>query len=670
MAAISVANRVASELRASTSAPGRLSENANGALGGLVGYSVRFDDCSSESTRIKFLTDGMLLREALLDKKLRRYSVIVIDEAHERTVNTDVLLGLVKRLMKKRPKDLKVIIMSATLNARKFQTFFSSACGERDQQPTENGNKKVTHTSDIKNAFPESDSVKAVIVPVLYIRGRQFPVQVMNTTAPEPDYLEACLLTVLQINEEQTSDGGILVFLTGQEEIDSLCRLLEERSKSNDKATRVSRIQTNGCKSNNSNSFYHNENMREVRSLHIVRIYAALPYDDQMKVFEAAPIGSRKIVLATNIAETSLTIPGIKYVVDTGLVKSRSFNPRSGVQALHVVPISKAQAAQRCGRAGRDSPGVCYRLYTENSFFSLEDSTAPEILRCGLATIILQLKALGVTDVMDFDFIDPPSTGAILKALEMLLALGAIDSNGDVVEPLGRQMAALPLDPMPARTLVASIVHGCSDEVCAIMALLSVENLFYVPSAQRVAANAAHQQFDGGDGDAMLLVKVMNAWKTTPKRERTIWCRHTFLNKRSLEKAVDIEKQLQRHLKQIIENATISPHDNEFISSKSNELHSDPFANDCEKLRRCMAEGFFLNAARRLPDGRYRCLSSGIEVHMHPSSTMFGKKAESVLFNELVETSKKYIRIVTPIDQLWLLEIAPMFFTEANARLS
>lgn len=623
---MSVANRVSHELGCNSS-------------GSLVGYSVRFDDRTSASTRIKYMTDGMLLREALLDGRLRRYSVIIVDEAHERTVNTDVLLGVLKALVRQR-RDLRLIIMSATLQASKFQEFFAWSSRPSAQPASDDA------ADEMASGIASGDADLGE-VPAVYVRGRQYPVKIFYTQQPEPDYLEACLLAVMQVHTDQPGDGGILVFLTGQEEIESLARLLRDRAAGD---------AAGGAAGSRDGSEYRGGKRGQL-GLHVVCIYAALPYEDQMKVFEDPPAGTRKVVLATNIAETSLTISGMRYVIDSGLVKARSYNAKSGIQSLQVVPISRAQAAQRCGRAGRESPGVCYRLYTERTFDRLAESTVPEVKRCGLGSIVLQLKALRI-DVMDFDFIDPPPAGAILKALEILLALGAVRADGELSDPLGKQMAVLPLDPMPARALITSIDHGCSEELCAVMALLSVENLFFAPAGRKEAATAAQRLFDAGDGDTPLLLRVMEAWRATPKRERHAWCREHFINKRSIEKAADIEKQLRGHLTQIRKDSN-----GKTAGSQSAAAAMD---DDSEALRRCITNGFFMNAATRLPDGRYRCMSSGVEVHMHPTSSMFGKKADVVLFNELVETSKKYIRTITPIEGPWLIEAAPRYYSDAG----
>jgi len=328
---------------AAVSVSRRVADETGTEHGKLVGYAIRFEDVSSDETRIKFLTDGMLLRESVIDPMLSKYGIIMIDEAHERTLQTDFLLGTIKGVQQRRREaakstvssnqkvkvlpPLRVVVMSATLEATSFSKFFDGA-------------------------------------PVLYSYGRTFPVEMFYTEEPEEDYLDAALWTIFQINEEE-GPGDILVFLTGQEEIESLGRMLREK---------MSEIQSGAPR------------------LNVVLLFAALSPEDQMKVFEPTPAGTRKVVLATNIAETSLTINGIRYVVDSGLSKMRTHHPRSGVDELLVSPIAQSQAQQRAGRAGREAPGKCFRLYTEDVMPSLQKFVKPELLRTNLSGVVLQLK--------------------------------------------------------------------------------------------------------------------------------------------------------------------------------------------------------------------------------------------------------------------------------------
>lgn len=362
VAAITVAQRVAQERGCK--------------VGEEVGYTVRFDDCTSNKTRLKYVTDGMLLREALLDPSLARYSAVILDEVHERTVATDVLLGLLKSVRAARGKDFHLIVMSATLDAAGFQQYFPGAAAA-------------------------------------YVEGRQHPVQVFYTAQPEDSYLDAAITAVLQVHFDE-APGDVLVFLTGQEEIEAAERLLKERmAKISAQAEPPS------------------------LTLEIVPMYAALPPEAQMRAFQPAPSGARKVVLSTNIAETSVTIPGVRYVVDTGVVKMRSYNARLGADCLEVCPVSKAQARQRSGRAGREGPGLCLRLYTEETFRKLSPVTEPELKRANLASVVLQLKALGIENPLTFDFMDPPPKAALLRALELLYALGALDVKGNLTQNIG-----------------------------------------------------------------------------------------------------------------------------------------------------------------------------------------------------------------------------------------
>ena len=401
---------------AAMSVAARVSKEMGVKLGHEVGYTIRFEDCTSNATVIKYMTDGMLLREFLGEPDLKSYSVLMIDEAHERTLHTDVIFGLVKDLARFR-KDLKIIISSATLDLEKFAQYFDNS-------------------------------------PRFSIPGRRYPVDIFYTKQPEADYLEATVVTILQIHITQEL-GDVLVFLTGQEEIDSAVEMLQQRTK--DLGTRI-------------------------RELIILPIYSVLPSDMQARIFEKTPEGARKVVLATNIAETSLTIDGIKYVVDCGFCKQTSFNPRTGMESLVITPISKASANQRAGRAGRTSPGKCFRLYTAWSYqHELDDTTIPEIQRTNLGSVVLMLKSIGVNDLIHFDFMDPPPAETLIRALEQLYALGALNDEGDLTKS-GRRMAEFPVDPMLSKTIVASEKYHCVDQILTICAMLSVGNsIFFRP---------------------------------------------------------------------------------------------------------------------------------------------------------------------------------------------
>eukprot|EP00877_Chromochloris_zofingiensis_P014727 jgi/Chrzof1/9508/Cz04g05220.t1 len=566
VAAMTVARRVADEMGVK--------------LGQQVGYSIRFDDATSPSTVIKYMTDGMLLREALLDPMLKKYKVIIVDEAHERTVHTDVLLGLLKGVKARRKDSFKLLVMSATLEARQFADYFGGArCA--------------------------------------YVQGRTYPVSVLYTTQPEENYLDAALCAVLQVHVDEPS-GDILVFLTGQDEIDSLERLLHER---------VSTLP---------------DGLTDLQLI-ITPMYAALPPEQQMKVFDPAPAGARKAILATNIAETSITIPGVKYVIDTGFVKARGYNAKLGADSLQVVPVSQAQARQRSGRAGREAPGKAYRLYTEDAFSALAAATPPEILRSNLSSVVLQLKALGVNNVVEFDFMDPPPKAAIVRSLELLYALGALDTSGNLTNPSGVQLARLPVDPMYGKVLLASATMGCSVEAMQVVAMVSTENVFFNPRNKQEQVSSVRSKFLHAEGDHFTLLAVMRGYLETPRKQQATWCSENFINIRALRKAFDIYQQLEQHLKSL-------------------QLPLKSCANDPIPLQRTLVSGLFPHAAKRQADGSYKVIATGQLVHVHPSSVLCRKRPECIVFNELVRTTKQYARDVCRIQPRWLPELAPAFF--------
>ncbi|KAL6848933.1 hypothetical protein ACP4OV_021516 [Aristida adscensionis] len=565
VAAMSVAARVAQEMGVK--------------LGHEVGYSIRFEDCTSEKTVVKYMTDGMLLREFLGEPDLASYGVVMVDEAHERSISTDILLGLVKDVARFRP-DLKLLVSSATLDAAKFSDFFDAA-------------------------------------PVFNIPGRRFRVEVHYTAAPEADYVDAAVATVLQLHVTQPP-GDVLVFLTGQEEIETVEEILWRRTRGL------------GTK---------------ITELVICPIYAHLPTELQAKIFEPAPPGARKVVLATNIAETSLTIDGISYVVDPGFCKVRSYSPRTGTESLLVHPISKASADQRAGRSGRTGPGKCFRLFTQRSYErEMDDETVPEIQRSNLAGVVLALKALGINDLVSFDFLDPPASEALLRALEDLFALGALNCRGELTKT-GRRMAELPLDPMLAKAIVASERYGCSEEVLTVAAMLSAGNaVFYRPRDRAVLADAARRRFSAGSaGDHVALLNVYSEWEAAGRSPQ--WCADHFVQPRTMRRARDVREQLGALLERV-------------------EIERRSGAGDLDAVKKAIAAGFFRNSAMRRRDGSYRAAKSWRTVFVHPSSGM--ARAEPppwwVMYHELVETTKEYMRQVTEIKPEWLLEVAPHYY--------
>ncbi|EYE95781.1 putative RNA helicase-like splicing factor (HRH1) [Aspergillus ruber CBS 135680] len=564
VAAMSVAKRVAEEVGCR--------------LGAEVGYTIRFEDCTSPETKIKYMTDGMLQREVLLDPDLKKYSVIMLDEAHERTIATDVLFGLLKKTIKRRP-DLRLIVTSATLDADKFSEYFNQC-------------------------------------PIFSIPGRTYPVEIMYSKEPESDYLDAALITVMQIHLTEPS-GDILVFLTGQEEIDTACEILYERMKALGPT---------------------------VPELVILPVYSALPGEMQSRIFEPAPDGGRKVVIATNIAETSITIDQIYYVIDPGFVKQNAYDPKLGMDSLVVTPVSQAQAKQRAGRAGRTGPGKCFRLYTEAAYQSeMLPTTIPEIQRQNLSHTILMLKAMGINDLLHFDFMDPPPTNTMLTALEELYALSALDDEG-LLTRLGRKMADFPMEPALAKVLIASVEMGCSEEMLSIVAMLSVQSVFYRPKEKQQQADQKKSKFHDPHGDHLTLLNVYNGWKNS--KFNNAWCFENFIQARQIRRAQDVRQQLM---------GIMDRYRHRIISCGRNTI----------KVRQAMCTGFFRNAARKDPQEGYKTLVEGTPVYMHPSSALFGKPSEHVIYHTLVLTTKEYMHCTTSIEPKWLVEAAPTFFKVA-----
>ncbi|KAG2496731.1 hypothetical protein HYH03_005143 [Edaphochlamys debaryana] len=596
----------------------RVAEEMGTPLGQKVGYAIRFEDATSPATRIKYMTDGLLLREALVDPALSRYRVVIIDEAHERTVSTDVLLGLLKGVQALRGDDFRLVVMSATLDAGRFVDFFPGAVAG-------------------------------------LIRGRQYPVQVMYTARPEDNYLDAAVCATLQVHTEEPP-GDVLVFLTGQDEIDSAERLIKDKLASlprSQPATVGEGAEGAGEGADGADPSAPAPAPGGPDSLLVLPIYAALPPEQQMRVFEPAPPGVRKAILATNIAETSITIPGVRYVIDTGYVKSRDYNAKLGLESLAVVPVSQAQARQRSGRAGREGPGKALRLFTEADFGQLEQTTPPEITRCNLASVVLQLKlkAMGIDDVLGFEFMDPPPRAAILRSLELLFALGALDAAGKLTEQVGQRLSRLPVDPMYGRVLLAASDMGCALEAVAVVAMVATENVFHTPRAKEKEWRSARLKFVAREGDHLTLLNVFRGFSELPKeshKARTQWCSDNFVNIRALRKAEDIHTQLLRFL---------GPPSPPGLGLPLRSCGDDP-----TPLRRALAAGLFPHAARLQPDGSYRVLATGRQVFLHPSSVLLDRKPPALVFSELMHTTKTYARDATAVEPRWLPELAPTFF--------
>lgn len=669
VAAITLAHRVASQ--------------QSMVLGQRIGYRVRFDDRTSGSSQLIYATDGMLLREAMADPLLYDYSIVFLDEAHERSLQTDILMGVVHRARRNRPKDtpLRVVVMSATLHIDTFRSFFG---------------KDSTH--------------------VIQIPGRQFPVDILYTEIPPDDYADAALSTIVQIHEHNppasgddktilegkmpASQGDILVFLPGQEEIEDLAIMLKQYliSIDEDEASKESSQLWTGDRVETIKSNCDSSANRLVAGVLICVLYAALPPEAQLEVFAERPAGcSRKVILATNIAETSITLPNVKYVIDTGKYKSRQASSTTGMESLTVQDVSQAQAAQRSGRAGRVQPGLCFRLFTESLYDTLPPVSTPEILRVNLSQVVLQLKGMGV-DPTTFEFVTPPDKKALIRATKVLFALSALNEEMDLTA-CGKKLAKLPLDPIFGNLLLQSAPYQCTKEMLTAVSLLSSDNLFYRPSGEGGLASKAadaHRRFLSHEGDLPTYLNVYHAWqreavyvppsqggRKAQKRQRkrlkeiqkqkggtvqlhSEWCRQNFVSARALARSFDIRAQLER------------------IAGQDLGMQVETtFGDDWERFYKCVAAGLFLQAASRARQdtiakdnrrsglvassvrGRYQTKVGNTLVSIHPTSSLFGRNPapKCIVYTELVTTKKTYIRGVTQIREEWLQEVAPKFYS-------
>lgn len=597
---------------AATTVALRVAEELGCEVGKEVGYSIRFEDVTSSATRIKFLTDGLLIREALVDPLLSRYSVIMVDEAHERSISTDILLGLLKKVRKRRP-ELRIIVSSATLQAEEFLKFF-------------------TRTSE-ETSSKDDESKSDRLAKIVSLEGRTYPIDILYLESPAENYVEKAIDTVFEIHTQE-GEGDILVFLTGREEIDNAIQAVSERVG-----------QANGRHS----------------GLQPLPLYAGLSSEEQMYVFDRSPEGTRKVIFSTNIAEASVTIDGIVYVIDCGFVKLRAYNPKTGIETLTATPTSKASASQRAGRAGRTKPGKCFRLYTEQDYQTLPEANPPEIQRSNLAPTMLQLKALGIDNVVRFDYLSSPPSELMSKALELLYSLGALDEYAKLTRPLGFQMAELAVEPMMAKTLLSAPAFGCLSEILTIAAMTSLGgSVWFHHDGEQKAMESARRKFAAEEGDHLTLLNAYTTFITKGKKESR-FCHENHLNYKSMIRAISIRAQLKRYL----ERFEIQADESLATTQRSeNEMKSK-----AEQIRRCLTAGYFAHAARMQADGTFRNVEGGTVMHAHPGSLLFNRKADWVIFHEVMETGEKtFIRDVTKIEKGWLLEYAPEFYKVTDTR--
>ncbi len=576
-----------------------------GSAAATVGYCFRFEDtCRPGVTRIKYMTDGMLFREAMFDPLLMAYSVVIVDEAHERSIYTDLLLGLLKKILRRRA-DLRIVICSATLDVAAFAAFFTT-----------------THPP-----------------PVVAIEGRAFPVDVYYLPRDRTDWQDgaasvAQAVAAIERVHMSEAKGDLLVFLSGRDQIEGvMAALLCEPH-----ASAVS--------------------PRSGQRIAPFALHASQSTADQ----EAAIYGHvksssalRKVILSTNVAETSLTIPNIAYVIDGGLVKERIYDPRLNADVLVTSKVSRASADQRAGRAGRLGPGRAFCLYSERNYTEDFDAQAlGEVERANLAPVVLQLYALGIDNVLAFDLLRRPDPDRVAAALEHLLALGAIDVRGRLTRDIGHPMADLALDPLLGAMFVAAWrLYGCAPECAAIAAMLSVLPVFQ--NDRQGAAydeDAAKAAFALEEGDLFTYLNILTRYREAlaDGGGGARWCSRHGLCQKALERAAAIAGLLERTAKR-------------HFAPPLQEGHCR--GDKISAITRAIVAGFFANAATLQPDGSYRSIRYGesLLLHVHPSSVLFKRRAPCVLYYQVMETTRMYMREVTAIDVALLPQLAPKFYT-------
>lgn len=571
----------------------RVAEEMGMVLGDEVGVSVRFLSKYCENTKIKFLTEGVLIREMLANPLLSEYSVIMIDEAHERNLITDCILGLIKKIAKKR-ENLKIIISSATMDCELFHDFFNFR----------------------SKANPKDSSV------ILSVEGRMYENKIFFLDEPCPDYITKTVDTIMKIHHKEPY-GDILAFLTGAEEISTTTRMLRDHMESAD----ISEEQ-----------------------LKILPMHGSLTHHDQLRVFFHSPRGQRKVILATNIAETSVTIPGVVYVIDCGFIKLNWYMADLQINMLVVSPASQACCRQRAGRAGRIKNGKVYRLFTQEEYEKLPVITPPEMRRADLSTTILTLKALGIDNILRFNFPSPPPAKNMLASIEILHALNALDANGNLT-PDGFIIAELPLTPMQSRMILASQMMGCSDEILSIIAMLQVQQIFSTPKSGQGSINArrARRNFEVAEGDLITYLNVYQAF--VANRCTKEFCGQYCIMYRHMKRVVEIRNQLASLL------------------TKQFKIKLVSCGTDTTPIRKAICAGLFPFAAYLHHSGCYHMVRGDTEVHIHPTSCLFTEKQPSwIVFNEVVHTTKQYVRDITVIDSAWLLEVAEHYYHKTTIR--
>eukprot|EP00924_Labyrinthula_sp_SR-Ha-C_P005267 maker-scaffold_1-snap-gene-26.54-mRNA-1 protein AED:0.18 eAED:0.18 QI:0/0/0/1/0.75/0.6/5/0/642 len=575
VAAMSVAVRVAEEMGVE--------------VGSRVGYAIRFEDQTTRETRIKYMTDGVLLRESLNDPLLQKYRVVVMDEAHERSLHTDVLFSILKKVVIGR-MDFRLVVTSATLDAGKFSDFFGGA-------------------------------VK------FFIPGRTFKVNTYFSKNTCRDYVDAAVKKVIEIHlQNKDTPGDILVFMTGQEDITATCELISQK---------VAQIEET------------NDEGKEFPGLLLLPMYSQLPSDLQTRIFLPARKGQRKCIVSTNIAETSLTVDGIRFVVDTGFTKINVYNAKMGMDVLELVPVSQANARQRAGRAGRTQEGYCWCLYTEYQFnLEMMQTHIPEIQRTNLANVVLLLKTLGIDDITKFDFMDQPPVDNLLNSMFELWVLGALDNFGNLTQ-LGKRMAQYPVDPLLSRMLIESERLNCEEEMITIASMLSIPEVFFRPPERAEESDRAREKFFAPESDHLTLLNAFNQCRKNNYKKS--FCDQHFIHHKAILKARDIRQQLV----------------SEILKSKQKGYVLSSAKGHWDRVREALCASYLLQACRMKGMVQYTNLVSGIPVKLHPASALrgLGQTPDYVVYHQLLMTAKQYIRVATAVNPEWLASMGPMFYT-------
>ncbi|MGC4789883.1 ATP-dependent RNA helicase HrpA [Micromonospora sp. DT178] len=596
----------------------RIAEELGTELGDVVGYKVRFSDQVSDRSLVKLMTDGILLAELQTDRMLRQYDTLIIDEAHERSLNIDFILGYLRQLLPRRP-DLKVIITSATIETERFARHFAGP--------------------------PTADEPEGVPAPVVEVSGRTYPVEVRYRPLVEVaegeddgedeenvrDQVQAIGDAVEELAAE--GPGDILVFLSGEREIrdtaDALGKLVEKKPA--------------------------------LRGTEILPLYARLSTAEQHRVF--APHAGRRVVLATNVAETSLTVPGIKYVVDPGTARISRYSSRLKVQRLPIEPVSQASANQRKGRCGRTSDGICIRLYDEQDFLSRPEFTDPEILRTNLASVILQMTSIGLGDIAAFPFIDPPDRRNVADGVNLLHELGALDpAEADPAKrltPLGRRLAQLPVDPRLARMVVEGESNGCATEVMVIAAALSIQDPRERPAEKQAQADQAHARFTDRESD---FVTLLNLWRHLREQQRELsssafrrMCKAEYLNYLRVREWQDIVSQLRQVLRTPEDGRPARDGDGGGRRRGGADL---PEEIDTPKVHQSLLPGLLSHVGLKDAQKHEYLGARGAKFALFPGSALFKKPPRWVMAAELVETSRLWGRVAGRVEPEWVEPLA------------